>query len=94
MLKLVTDETNFTTPKDIHFVYGIYAPLSVRLAQQFVKPNGIRIINDAVNLLPGPLFDEPLNQTKTGYGEQRSEKYAETFLVRTQKQIVLKFCMF
>ena len=70
-LKLICEEDNHVTPKDIHFVHGVYAPLSVRLVQQFVKPNGIRSLNDILPLLPGPWFDYSVNLSSWGYLPQR-----------------------
>ncbi|XP_065201520.1 vacuolar protein sorting-associated protein 33A [Planococcus citri] len=69
-LKLTEEETNNVTPKDIHYVHGIYAPLSVRLAQQFAKPNGIRSINDVISALPGPSFDD-ISKNTSNFTHQR-----------------------
>lgn len=70
-LKLISEDSNYATPKDIHFVHGVYAPLTVRLVQQFVKPNGIRSLNDILPLLPGPWFDYSVNVPNWGYLSER-----------------------
>ncbi len=58
------------TPKDVYFVHGIYAPLTVRLAQQFAKPSGIRNLNDVISLLPGPQFDQPMSSTTVPFNQR------------------------
>lgn len=40
-------------PDDINYVYGIYAPLSIRLIQQISKPD-TKVLSDILPLLPGP----------------------------------------
>lgn len=40
-------------PDDINYVYGIYAPLSVRLIQQISKLDS-KVLSDILPLLPGP----------------------------------------
>ena len=36
-----------------------YCPLSVRIVEEFIKPEGeaLRTMGDVLNLLPGPQFD-------------------------------------
>jgi len=49
-------------PKDIHFTYAGYAPLSVRLVQQALRPGGwsgtgSAAVEAAMTALPGPQFE-------------------------------------
>lgn len=53
-LRLTVEDESEITPKDISYVHSIYAPLSVRLAEQLVQPNGWQGLNDVMGLLPGP----------------------------------------
>ncbi|KYQ52856.1 Vacuolar protein sorting-associated protein 33A [Trachymyrmex zeteki] len=53
-LRLTVEDESEVTPKDISYVHSIYAPLSVRLAEQLVQPNGWQGLNDMMGLLPGP----------------------------------------
>ncbi|EGI63679.1 Vacuolar protein sorting-associated protein 33A [Acromyrmex echinatior] len=53
-LRLTVEDESEVTPKDISYVHSIYAPLSVRLAEQLVQPNGWQGLNDVMGLLPGP----------------------------------------
>ncbi|XP_017877001.1 vacuolar protein sorting-associated protein 33A [Ceratina calcarata] len=52
-LRLTVEDESEITPKDISYVHSIYAPLSVRLAEQLVQPNGWQGLNDVMGLLPG-----------------------------------------
>ncbi|KAH0954770.1 hypothetical protein HN011_008394 [Eciton burchellii] len=53
-LRLTVEDESEVAPKDISYVHSIYAPLSVRLAEQLVQPNGWQGLNDVMGLLPGP----------------------------------------
>ncbi|KAJ8675690.1 hypothetical protein QAD02_011476 [Eretmocerus hayati] len=53
-LRLTVEDESEITPKDISYVHSIYAPLSVRLAEQLVQPGGWQGLNDILGLLPGP----------------------------------------
>lgn len=53
-LRLTVEDENELAPKDISYVHSIYAPLSVRLAEQLVQPGGWQGLNDILGLLPGP----------------------------------------
>ncbi|XP_071652634.1 vacuolar protein sorting-associated protein 33A-like, partial [Temnothorax longispinosus] len=53
-LRLTVEDESEIAPKDISYVHSIYAPLSVRLAEQLVQLNGWQGLNDVMGLLPGP----------------------------------------
>ncbi|XP_032671403.1 vacuolar protein sorting-associated protein 33A isoform X2 [Odontomachus brunneus] len=53
-LRLTVEDESEIAPKDISYVHSIYAPLSVRLAEQLVQPIGWQGLNDVMGLLPGP----------------------------------------
>lgn len=50
------EDTSETNPKDISYVHSIYAPLSVRIAEQLTKHDGWKQLQDVVGLLPGALL--------------------------------------
>ncbi|KAK5579940.1 hypothetical protein RB653_009629 [Dictyostelium firmibasis] len=66
-LHLIVEDLNEQSPNDIAYTYSGYAPLSVRLVQTAIKPNGWRQIDDILKQLPGPTFEEiqPLPQGAT-----------------------------
>ena len=53
-LRLTVEDESEIAPKDISYVHSIYAPLSVRLAEQLVQPGGWQGLSDILGLLPGP----------------------------------------
>lgn len=84
-LKLISDDNNSSSsdPKDIHFVHELYAPLSVRLIQQYVKPNGIRSLSDVISLIPGDTNDFTVDQTSSPF-PQRSNTFSSPINDYTQ----------
>lgn len=56
MLKLDVYEMSEVDPDDINYVYGIYAPLSVRLIQHISKADS-KVLSDVLPLLPGPTVE-------------------------------------
>ncbi|XP_034176223.1 vacuolar protein sorting-associated protein 33A [Osmia lignaria lignaria] len=60
-LRLTVEDESEIAPKDISYVHSIYAPLSVRLAEQLVQPNGWQGLNDVMGLLPAPTINVPSN---------------------------------
>lgn len=66
-LRLTVEDESEITPKDISYVHSIYAPLSVRLAEQLVQPHGWQGLNDVMGLLPGPTISSvPYNVLPSG----------------------------
>jgi hypothetical protein len=72
-LRLTVEDGSETTPTDISYVHSVYAPVSVRLAQYLVRPNGWRGLQDVLGLLPGPTVEES-QSLPAGHGP-RSEYY-------------------
>ncbi|XP_018334360.1 vacuolar protein sorting-associated protein 33A [Agrilus planipennis] len=59
-LRLTMEDTSEINPTDISYVHSVYAPLSVRIAEQMTKVGGWKQLQDVLGLLPGPVFDENL----------------------------------
>ncbi|XP_018568521.1 vacuolar protein sorting-associated protein 33A [Anoplophora glabripennis] len=57
-LRLTMEDTSEVNPTDISYVHSIYAPLSIRLAEQVTKNGGLKQLQDVLGLLPGPTLDE------------------------------------
>lgn len=47
------EDTSEIDPKDISYVHSVYAPLSVRIAEQLTKNDGWKQLQDVIGLLPG-----------------------------------------
>lgn len=66
-MRLTVEDESEIAPKDISYVHSIYAPLSVRLAEQLVQPGGWQGLNDILGLLPGPAISSIAHRpTKVG----------------------------
>ncbi|CAH1117079.1 unnamed protein product [Phaedon cochleariae] len=57
-LHLTVEDTSEVNPTDISYVHSIYAPLSIRLAEQVTKSGGLKQLQDVLGLLPGPTLEE------------------------------------
>lgn len=54
------------SPRDISYVHTLYAPLSIRIIEQSLRPLGWQSLNDVISCLPGPTFEDyqsPLNSS-------------------------------
>lgn len=49
--------SSFPKPTDISFLYKGYAPLSIRLVEQALKPSGWQGVSESLSVLPGAHFD-------------------------------------
>lgn len=47
------EDTSEMNPTDISYVHSVYAPLSIRLAEQVTKHGGWKQLQDVLGLLPG-----------------------------------------
>ncbi|XP_050088887.1 vacuolar protein sorting-associated protein 33A [Anopheles aquasalis] len=57
-LNLTAETPEEVSPKDITYVHSIYAPLSVRIVEQHLKPNGWQMLTEKLSSLPGPTFED------------------------------------
>jgi hypothetical protein len=57
-LNLTVDDANEINPKDISYVHSFYAPLSVRIIEQHLKPMGWQSLSDVLSIIPGPTFED------------------------------------
>ncbi|KAL4424634.1 hypothetical protein ABPG77_002252 [Micractinium sp. CCAP 211/92] len=60
-------------PKDIHFTYAGYAPLSVRLVQQALSPEGWAGVESLLQQLPGQQFELAQGSDDQGLPTQRRQ---------------------
>eukprot|EP01012_Entosiphon_sulcatum_P040779 TRINITY_DN5449_c0_g1_i1.p1 TRINITY_DN5449_c0_g1~~TRINITY_DN5449_c0_g1_i1.p1 ORF type:complete len:616 (+),score=132.33 TRINITY_DN5449_c0_g1_i1:1510-3357(+) len=56
--RLWVDEIDELNPQDIAYVHSGYAPLSVRIVEQGLRPNGWKSVEGVLGLLPGPMIEE------------------------------------
>ncbi|KAJ6636221.1 Vacuolar protein sorting-associated protein 33A [Pseudolycoriella hygida] len=58
IMNLTVDDALEVAPKDISYVHSFYAPLSIRIIEQLLKPMGWQFLNDNFGCLPGPTFED------------------------------------
>lgn len=58
LLKLTVDEAIEVNPKDVSYVHSFYAPLTIRLIEQSIKPIGWQTLKGALNQIPGPTVED------------------------------------
>ncbi|XP_043464161.1 vacuolar protein sorting-associated protein 33A [Leptopilina heterotoma] len=90
-LKLTVEDESEITPKDISYVHSIYAPLSIRLAEQLVQ-GGWEGITDILGLLPGPTCGSgSLNLNPIGKTERRNSLTSENSNSEPPKLVLVFF---
>eukprot|EP00744_Colponema_vietnamica_P021985 GILI01031525.1.p1 GENE.GILI01031525.1~~GILI01031525.1.p1 ORF type:complete len:440 (-),score=103.59 GILI01031525.1:114-1328(-) len=55
--RLIVEDVDVQNPSDISYVFSGYAPLSVRMIEAALKPNGWREKEEALRLVPGPAIE-------------------------------------
>lgn len=60
-MRLTVEDTSEINPIDISYVHSIYAPLSIRIAEQLMKNGGWKQLQDVLGLLPGPNDEDTSN---------------------------------
>ncbi|KAL5275501.1 VPS33A family protein [Megaselia abdita] len=55
---LTVDDFQEVAPTDISYVHSFYAPLSIRIIENSLKPQGWQSITNSLNYLPGPSFKD------------------------------------
>lgn len=57
-LNLTVEDFQEVAPKDISYVHSFYAPLSIRIVEQSLKPLGWSGLNDILSCIPEPSFED------------------------------------
>lgn len=52
------DDFKEVAPKDISYVHSFYAPLTIRIVEQSLKPLGWQGLNDILSCIPDPTFED------------------------------------
>lgn len=65
-LRLTVEDGSDVAPKDISYVHTLYAPLTIRIVEQSLKPNGWQDLNDILGNIPGPTFEDYQTSNQPG----------------------------
>lgn len=89
-LKLTVEDSDEIRPKDISYVHLLYAPLSIRIVENILKPAGWQGMKDILNEIPGPSFED--NNFAVGLtGARRGSLTSEVSTVSDTSRVVLIF---
>lgn len=91
-LNLTVDDAIEVAPKDISYVHTFYAPLSIRIVEQSLKPNGWQTLKDNLVSVPEPIFEEYQSSTApVGAGGRRGSFSSEISQSEMAKVILVFF---
>lgn len=88
---LTVDDVVEVAPKDISYVHTFYAPLSIRIIEQSLKPNGWQILGDYLATVPGPTFEEYQPAVQSAAGGRRGSFSSEISQSEMPKVILVFF---
>lgn len=77
-------------PTDISYVHSFYAPLSIRIIENSLKPQGWQSIANSLNSLPGPSFKD-FQAPLIGIGNRRSSFSSEISGLEVPRCILVFF---
>jgi hypothetical protein len=89
-LRLTVEDGSEIAPTDISYVHSVYAPVSVRLAQYLVRPNGWKGLQDVLGLLPGPTVEES-QSLPAGHGPRRGSISSQSSQNDTPRVVLVFF---
>lgn len=93
-LNLTVEDAVEVAPKDISYVHTFYAPLTIRIVEQSLRPYGWQALNDTLACLPGPMFEDyqsTVQTFSTGIGGRRGSFSSEISQYDTPKVILVFF---
>lgn len=77
-LNLTVEDFMEVAPKDISFVHSFYAPLTIRIVEQSLKPLGWSGLNDILSCIPEPSFEDyQLYNSSNGFSARRDSLTSE-----------------
>lgn len=90
-MKLTVDETNEISPNDISYVHTLYAPLTVRIVEKSLKPNGWQSLNDILQVISGPTFEEYQSTAQTSLPIGRRGSFSSEISQSDSPKVILVF---
>lgn len=90
-LKLTMEDNDEIRPKDISYVHLKYAPLSIRIVENILKPAGWQGMKDILNEIPGPSFEDNNFAVGTNGGRRGSYTSEISTLSDTARVVLIFF---
>lgn len=79
------------TPNDISYVHTFYAPLTVRIIERALKPNGWQALGDILSSLPGPTFEDYQSTGQTAGLSVRRGSFSSEISQSDSPKVILVF---
>lgn len=97
-LNLTVDDAIEVAPKDISYVHTFYAPLSIRIVEQSLRPNGWQSLKESLVSVPEPTFEEyqpaPVANAASGRRGSFSSEISQSEMTRVILVFFLGGCTF
>lgn len=91
-LNLTVDDCIEVNPKDISYVHSLYAPLTIRIVEQSLKPLGWQGLNDILSCIPEPTFEDyQISNNMVGLSGRRDSLTSELSHTDIPKIILVFF---
>lgn len=93
-LKLTVDsgnETDEISPTDMSYVHTLYAPLTARIVERALKPNGWQSLHDILQVIPGPTFEDYQAPSNTALSSGRRGSFSSEISQSDTPKMVLVF---
>lgn len=90
-MKLTVDETNEISPTDISYVHTSFAPLTIRIVERALKPNGWQSLNEVLQVIPGPTFEDYQAPTNTLLSTGRRGSFSSEISQSDTPKVILVF---
>lgn len=85
------EETNEVAPNDISYVHTFYAPLTIRIVERALKPNGWQLLGDILSSLPGPTFEDYQSTGQSTLSSGRRGSFSSEISQSDTPKVILVF---
>lgn len=72
-------------------MHTLYAPLTVRIIERALKPNGWQSLNDILQVITGPSFDEHQATAQTSFSNGRRGSFSSEISTSDTPKVILVF---
>lgn len=72
-------------------MHTFYAPLTIRIIERAIKPNGWQSLNDILSTLPGPTFEDYQSSVQTSLTTGRRGSFSSEISQSDTPKVVLVF---
>lgn len=90
-MNLTVDDAIEVAPRDISYVHTFYAPLTIRIVEQLIKPNGFQILRDLLAQMPEPLFEEYQSAVQPSNASNRRGSFSSEISASEVTKVILVF---